>query len=876
MAAESESEAVKEDSSDETETDDGNVITITGMRSSQRKALADKRDATSIIDSIAAEDLGKFPDQNISESLQRIPGITISRVGGEGQQVTVRGMGPEHTTVLLNGRVLATENEGREFNFDVLASELMTGLDVYKTPTASLEEGGIGSTINMKTAKPMDYEGFQAVAAIKGHYDENSGETSPQFSGLMSNTFMDDRLGILASINFYEHEFRSDRVYTDGYEHFQSSNFSNLSQARRDELSVYDGDGYGEGIAMATWYQEDIDRASRKRIGGTLAVQYEANDDLLFTVDGIYSKLDVNSRAFGPAKWIGPGNLDDVTVNSNGTVVGFSGTTPWGGPENWSFSRPRFAETKQIGINVDWRTSDQLTMVFDASYSTATSTPIGREVIVSIAADGLDLARTTPSGIIPTYTFTNGDAGNLSTLKPNWAATEGTDLDDTSKSAAIDATYEMNGDSVVTSILAGVSVNSREKVKIRAGTGDGGISCGATCDNNGGFYPSNLFSAFDSGDFFDGSSAFSSWVFPDFDAINDILDDSPGFITKVRPRESGTVKEETFGGYIQANLIGYFGDMPWSGNVGLRYAQTDVSSIGENEELLSVDKTDPNEPVGVFSPASDIKDTGDYDIWLPSVNFKVNLQDDLALRAAIGKTITRPTLSLLQLKREWNLRPNDRILVTGNPSLEPLIAWNYDVNMTWYIDDVSYLSAAVFYKDLSNDWQESRTTEVFFGDEYTVISTENRGEGDKTGYELSGQYTFSELPAPFNGLGVAANYTEVTSGSDDPDVDADDDSISYNFSLFYEQGAVQARIAYNFRDGYLAALNGNRGQPRHIDDYGQFDIQGSYNVTDNLVIFAEGINITNEKTLSFSIYKERVIELKDTGRRYALGVRYKF
>lgn len=853
---------------------DVEVITVTGMRSSQKQALFNKRNADSIMDSIAAEDIGKFPDQNISESLQRIPGITISRKDGEGQQITVRGLGPEHNTVLLNGRVLATENEGREFNFDVLASELMTGVDVYKAPTASIQEGGIGSTVNMKTARPLDYDGFQAVSSVKAYYDKNSGKTSPQLSALVSNTFLNGDFGLLASINYYKHEFQSNRAYTDGFEHFQSSDFSGLSADRQAELSVYDGNGFGQGIAMATWYQEDIDRSTRDRLGGTLAAQYQATPDLLFTVDSIYSKLNVNSRAYGPAKWLGPGFVSDVTVDGNGTVVGYHGSTPWGGPENWSFSRPRYGETKQIGFNANWHVSDQLNVVFDASHSSAGSTPIGREVIVSIASDGGFNAEVTRNGgLLPTYKFTDGDAGNLSTLKPNWAATEGTDITDKTNSFNIDAVYDLDGGSIVTSILMGASFNDRNKTKVRAGTGDGGISCGVTCDNNGGFYPSNLFSAYDASGFL-GGSAFSSWILPDFDAITNILSASPGYITKVRPRESGTVKEATKSAYLQANLEGELGDMPWSGNAGIRYSQTDVKSIGENQELLGVDVTNPNEPVGNFSDPKKITDNGNYSLLLPSVNLKLDIQEDVSVRVAVGKTITRPTLSLLALKREWNLRPNDRTLRIGNPSLKPLLAWNYDLAVSWYIDDVSYISGDIFYKTLKDDFQQSVDTQTFFGNTYTVYSVENKGKGDISGFELSAQYTFSLLPEPFNGFGVSANYTNVSRGQNDNSFK--DKSKSYNASIFYERGPMQARIAYNYRDGYVAALSANRGQPKMIDSYGQLDASASYDLNDNVTIFLEANNITNEKSFSYSIYKERLIELKDTGSRYALGLRYKF
>ncbi len=853
------------------EEDQGVVVIVTGIRSSQKEALSTKRNASSIMDSIAAEDIGKFPDSNVSESLQRIPGITISRQGGEGQQITVRGMGPEHTTVLLNGRVLATENEGREFNFDVLAAELMTGADVYKAPTASLQEGGIGSTVNMKTARPLDFQGFQAAASVKAYHDGNSGSTTPQYSGLISNTFNDGEFGILASFNYSKKDFRSERAFTDGFDNHQSSDFTGLSAARQAELSVYDGVGFGEGIAMPSWYQEDIDESSRERTAATFAAQWHVNDDLLITLDGLYSKLDVNSNAFGPGKWFGASFMDEVTVDENGTVVGWQADDVFGGVEQWAFSRPRFAETQQFGINADWQFSDQLTFVFDASHSTAANSPVGKNLIIStVSPNGSTVVTRTPGSLLPVYTR-NDNIADTSVLRHNWAANEGTDFNDTSNQVTFDAVYEMYN-SVITKVLAGVSFNSREKEK---NTSKSNPQCGPVCDDNGGFYPSELFTSYDASGFLDGNSAhIAGWVRPDFNAINDILrDNNVNYTPEFKPGESGVVKEDTVSAYFQANLEGEFGELPWSGNFGFRYSQTDVESIGKKDELLEIIEPILNEPEGVFSPSVDITDTGNYSVFLPSANFKLDVREDVSVRVAAGKTITRPTLSLLALQREWNFRENERTLKIGNPSLEPLIAWNYDLSVAWYIDDVSYISAAIFYKALENDFKEVQEQQIILGHEFDVFTQENINEQDVNGIELAVQYTFSELPEPFNAFGVSANYTDVTREVENG---FEHESTSYNASIFYEKGPIQARVAYNFRDGYTDTLAGRKEQPEMIDDFGQLDASGSYDINDELTFFAEAINITNEKTFSFSIFKERLIELKDTGSRYALGLRYKF
>jgi iron complex outermembrane receptor protein len=183
--------------------DDSNleVIQVRGIVSSLKRAMSDKKEALIVSDGIAAEDLGKFPDLNVAESLQRITGVSIDRSGGEGQAVTVRGFGPQFNTVLVNGRQLATDSGGREFNFDVLAADQITGADVYKSTRANLQEGGIGATINVSTARPFDYEGFQLIGSVKGMYETLSEETSPSASFLVSNTFNDDKMGVLLAVS---------------------------------------------------------------------------------------------------------------------------------------------------------------------------------------------------------------------------------------------------------------------------------------------------------------------------------------------------------------------------------------------------------------------------------------------------------------------------------------------------------------------------------------------------------------------------------------------------------------------------------------------------------------------------------------------------
>jgi TonB-dependent receptor len=202
---------------DETQDSHMEVMQVSGIYKSMSKSLSEKRYADSIVDTINADDIGKFPDENLAESLQRITGVSISRQDGEGQQVSIRGLGPSFNKVTLNGRTATSGTGSRSFSFDLLASELVSSLEVVKSPTADLDEGGLGGTINVNTAKPLDYDEFKFVASAKGVYNDLSDDWGPQASALISNTFADNTLGFLGSVAFSDRNLRNDGYAQNGY-----------------------------------------------------------------------------------------------------------------------------------------------------------------------------------------------------------------------------------------------------------------------------------------------------------------------------------------------------------------------------------------------------------------------------------------------------------------------------------------------------------------------------------------------------------------------------------------------------------------------------------------------------------------------------------
>lgn len=303
------------------------AIVVTGIRSSLRSAAGIKKNSLAIVDAISSEDLGKFPDTNVAESLQRIPGVAIDRSNGEGRFVTVRGFGPAFNTVLVNGRTFASDNQGREFSFDLLAAELISGAEVYKSSQARLQDGGIGATLNVKTPRPLDLGGFKAVVSAKGQYERNSKSATPQAFGLISDTFADDTFGVLASVSYQKRDAQTRYTQNRGY---------------IPRTTV--GTGANAIANVFAPRNQDVgqDDQQRERIGVTGTAQYRPNDQLTFTVDGLYNQFNVNSRVQALGSWFEPSSYTAAAIDSNRTVTSL---TTNGNADLIQTSNNRFVKT---------------------------------------------------------------------------------------------------------------------------------------------------------------------------------------------------------------------------------------------------------------------------------------------------------------------------------------------------------------------------------------------------------------------------------------------------------------------------------------------------------------------------------------------------
>lgn len=848
-------------------------ITVTGIRGSLQRAVDIKRDSGTFTDAISAEDIGKFPDQNVAESLARIPGVTISRNGGEGQFVSVRGFGPEHTAVLINGRVLATENNGREFSFDILASELISGAEVYKTPSAKILEGGIGATINTKTARPFDFSGFKAAASVKGIYDDNADSTTPEYSGLISSRFMDDRFGVLVSFAVRNKDFTTHRTFPEG-----------MNKVTLDNL---DSGVVLTDVYVSTWLGFDQNESSRDRKSGAFALQFEATDDLQLTLDGLYSQLDFDSESKVPGTFYGPSDIASATVDGNGTVLSYT-THPGAGFIGFhSARRPRFAETEQIGFNAEWARSDQAVFTFDTSYSKATDSTAGVQNWFSIQTpvDADNVSTVLWNGrSSPTFSMTS-DVTDLSQVKPGDVIFEGTSIEDEIFSINFDYQYDLDSNSGLTTFYAGIVYSERTKTQQVAKTEGGGFN--GFGNNYTGFIPESILSITDG--YF--GLSFPSWNGDELAAFLSSPEGLAGlspenaafwadrgntFATIPIPTSSGDVEEKTFSMYFQFDLEGEIGDMYWSGNMGLRYTSTDVVSQGSQQPVLGFEIIDPNSPIPEFTtirgPLTSVSAEGDYSRLLPSVNFALDLTDELKLRVAASQTITRPTLSQILFLVSYDLRPGlpDGLKVReGNPGLKPFESLNFDIGLEWYFGETSYMSAAYFTKEFTNEIRNATDKVIIAGEEFIRERPVNAGEETYDGVELAISYFLNDsdfMPDALDGFGVFANYTEVSK----------DRIKAFNTGAFYEKYRIQARVSYNWRENFVLDPTGSHGEELSQATYGQLDASIVYAITDNLSVSLEGINLTDEEDVRYSLFENRVNQTINSGARYLFGVRAVF
>ena len=881
---------------------DVEVIAVKGYRSSLKASMNDKKDSNLVSDGIKAEDLGKFPDLNVAESLQRITGVSIDRNGGEGQAVTIRGFGPQFNTVLVNGRQMASETGGREFAFDSVSANQIVGADIFKTGTATMQEGGIGGTVSLITARPFDYDGFTAVASAKAMYESLSEDTSPSFSGLVSNTFNDGTMGVLFSLSHEQRDVQINRIETAGWRPGQT-----ISNSR-------DGVLFANAFIPRNWDQI-VDQQERTRTNANLVFQFAPSEDVTVTLDGSMSTFEVDSLVTDLASWFEPDRVGSATIDpATGTLTSFSQDVDLfvgsGNPATDFVSHTRNSRdisNSAFGLNIDWQINDALSADIDVSTSTAENDRAGRDrfnvvgIINNYTFDG--------TGSTPTVRhdgFSNGNLPdeNLARLHYNEKGNQPS-FEDSITELKADFTYLADGD-VFTSANFGVYSQDREKKQFQIFASQ----C-AFCGYNEPAPLSTIdFRSFTANNFFPG--LINTFYTYDGDAYVDYLASTGNAIVPELQNNRFTVNETITSLYADFNFETEISDMPLFVNVGARYSNTSVDVEAVQSFISDVVRTsDETLFQNQFGPAVDIVEGGSYASLLPSVNLKLELQDDMILRFAAYDSLTRPTMNQMSPSTTFGEPRRQSLNASGgNPALKPFRASNWDISYEWYYADTSIFTFAFFSKEVE-DFIVSLTgpetytmtdradqpdflcsgalcstldvtdptvaTELYGLEEVYSVSRPQNGESARiTGYEVAVTHVFD------NGFGITANATVV-----DSSVELGEDTTtsfaleglgdSQNLVLFYEADQWQARIAYNNREGFLRNIdNGFNGEPVNTDTFGQVDISASYDINETTTVFFEGINVTEEELVQTGRFANQTYSVEDNGSRFALGIRTSF
>lgn len=874
-------------------------ILITGIRASQQRSVAIKRNSVGFVDAITAESAGKLPDANLAEALQRVAGVSISRTRGQGDFISIRGLGPEFSRGSLNGRSIVsasttrntvlsggtTIGTGRATNFDVLPSDIIETIEVFKTSAAEHIEGGIGGSVNIKTAKPITL-GNKFGFNVKGVSFMGRG-ISPSISGYGSWANKDETFGVLASISYSNRKIREDAARTFAYR-LASQSGALAGTAFENEIFPFS--------SLPEIIEED-----RERFTINSSLQWKPSEKTDIVADITYSKRNLDYIGRQANIRVNPLNgtnpvLESIVVE-NGSVQSWTGGSPIFLSTNTQFSEDDIFST---GINISQELG-KWTGILDVSYGgTAT------KFVTSGAA--LRVPGGDPNFIIPYNTtignegfievesltdFDFSDSSNYTTRNTGFGQTDITDGEFATK---LDFNRKLNG--FFSEFKTGLRYRSRSRANDLL-TQDGPIR-----DTDGNpllLSPTDLGITLVGGssDFLNGeysNGLYSEFVFiPNVEEWRAAHEAAGGVISFTDdPNNAYKITENTAAIYAQLDIDHKLGSIPLKGNVGVRVISTDISVTGDRQNLaltpLDPNDPDPNAPqivsfVGNLVP---FENTGNYVSVLPSVNLKAELFSDFYLRTAYSKTITRPQFVNMA---GFSYNATNRVANSvGNPGLEPYESSNFDIGLEWYTGSTGAIGFTFFNKSLSSYVTPVNFLNVEdFGVVWDSYNTfDNQGKGNISGAEITFQQPLKFLPGKLKGLGVIANFTftngnlELNDGTEVAFPGISD--FSYNTALYFDNGGkFQGRLAYTFRDDFLILASDVFGQEQYNDSYGQLDASLSYKVTKNITVFGEGINLTNERNILYSSNQtnpanglDRPTAYEITGVRGAFGIRASF
>jgi iron complex outermembrane receptor protein len=893
-------------------------VVVTGFRASLNKAIEAKKDQVGSIDMIVAEDIADFPDLNLAESLQRVPGVVIARDAGEGRQISVRGLGPQFTRVRINGIEAMSANgstdasggtnRGRNFDFNTFASELFNNITVRKTASAETEEGSLGATVDLQTGRPFDFDGFTVAGSVQAGYNDLTGDSDPRAAFLISNTFADGKFGALLSVAYTSRKLEDDGSSTVRWQ--PNTGMTTLdplypvADASKPTLAQIRA-AFVPRIPRFDEYKHDQDR-----LGVTASLQFAPSDATSFALDALYSKFDATrDEIFLEAPGFSTGGADTADMNPVDAAIDANNSLVYGvfnDVDIRSEARHDELSTKftQVSLEGKHAFSDAFNMRAQVGFAEANhDNPVQTTLLFdALNIDGYSYDYRNNSRL-PLITYGTTDVTNPATWTLTQIRKRPQSTINSFQTAALDFEWVA---SESFSLKFGPQWKNYifKSTELRRSNG--------TTANIEGVRPVtapiadySFLTHFGSGLSMPAGSTLT-WLTPDLIAAVDALDlnNASLYPMGIQPvlGNNNEVEEDDLGAYVQGDFKFDLGAHTLRGNLGVRYVQTDMTSTG----LVMVS--------GVPTPQVA---EHDYDDVLPSLNLVYDFSDALLMRFGAAKVMTRPNLGQVTPGAAVSVAGNNRTVTVGNPSLDPFRATSYDLGVEWYFAPESLLSLAIFYKDVDTFVQTLRDQRPFTGNPYglddsvaiaacgttpgcspasiwdfnTPAATEG---GPVKGFEISYQQPFSFLPGVWSNFGAILNYTGVESeityltvsgavGAPPIITPVTDDLTglskdAYNATLYFDNKIFSARVSAAYRSDYLTTVPGrNSNDKEGTASTMNIDFSSSYNINDHFTVSLEALNLTDEVQDQWvGEAANRLSYYHHQGVQYYLGARFKY
>ncbi|MBN1379943.1 MAG: TonB-dependent receptor [Gammaproteobacteria bacterium] len=885
-------------------------VVVTGFRGSLQQSLNIKREAVGAVDSIVAEDIAEFPDNNLAESLQRIPGVNIDRAGGEGRNITVRGLSSSFTRSLINGMEVTSTSgftdasggatNNRNFDYNTFDSDLFRQLTVKKTPDAMTEEGSLGATIELQTSRPLDFDDMTLKASAQLGYNENAQETDPRLSLVFADQYLDGTFGVLLGVTYSERS-----VVEEG-----------ASSVRWDNVNDF-GTVLGLGAGTEFDYVNNTDPVNNpgpfrprlprydyythnvKRTGVNLGLQFQPSDGLEFGIDALISKHEaerderfiqgiMNNNGVN-----GASNLAAYTVDSANTMI----TASIENGRIHSESRQDEMTTDFSVItayaNVDLTDSFRMKALVGTSESEFDNS---KQTSINLLRNGVNWSWDYSNGTrVPEFNFSTA-ATDLSGWGTASFRLRPQGVNNSFDNIKLDFEADIND---ALGLKFGLSSKEFEfdqwEYRRPATLPDGMGGTIPNGENNAGVtvVDTSLMELMNGGN--------ATWATVNFDGyLAYVMANNPdAFIVEPRTANIWGVAEDTTSFYAQLDFETSIGDVPFRGNVGFRSIDTEQSSWSYGG--------------GGLSSAIINSDPYSYDEILPSLNLAWETSEDVLVRFSWATVISRAGLGNLRPNANVSVSGGSRTITAGNPNLEPTKAKAFDLGIEYYFAEESMLSLTVFHKEIETfvqtfgetyTWDETGLgldpaiavaaclaggqlpSECNATDaEWTFRAPFNAPGGDLYGFEVSYQQPFTFLPGFWSNFGVYTNFTYVDASLDYIDtsgnvIDTQNflglSKTSNNFTLYYEDDAFMGRVSLANRSGFLSQVPGrNNNNLEGSHGTTNLDASFAYTVSDQLKLSLEVLNITDEADDQWvDINGDRPSYYHQSGVQYYLGASF--